>query len=68
MVAAGLGVSIVPLLPSGEVTRGRGVAARSLGEQIRPIHSGILVRRGEPLSAAAARFVEFIRQDRRWEK
>lgn len=68
MVAAGLGVSIVPLLPGGAVTRGRGVSARSLGEQIRPIHSGLLVRRGEPLSPAAGRFAEFIRQDRRWEK
>ena len=33
MVEAGLGVSIVPLLPSGMVTRGRRVGVRSLGRQ-----------------------------------
>lgn len=60
MVAAGLGVSIVPLLPDGRVTRGHRVGVRSLGAQIRPIHSGILTRRGDRLSAAARQFVEFI--------
>ena len=61
MVEAGLGVSIVPLLPGGRVTRGRRVGIRPLGRQIRPIHSGILTRRGEQLSAAASQFVEFVR-------
>jgi DNA-binding transcriptional LysR family regulator len=61
MVEAGLGVSIVPLLPSGKVTRGRKVAVRPLGPQIRPIHSGILTRRSEPLPAPCRSFVEFIR-------
>ena len=59
MVEAGLGIAIVPLLPSGAVTRGRRVEARRLDAPIRPIHSGVLVRRGERLSAAvvaAARF------------
>jgi DNA-binding transcriptional LysR family regulator len=62
MVEAGLGVSIVPLLPSGAVTRGRRVAARSLDTQIRPIDSGILVRQGERLSAAAQQFVDFVKK------
>lgn len=61
MVEAGLGVSIVPLLPSGVVTRGHRVAVRSLGDQIRPIHSGILIRRGQPPSPACRAFIEFLR-------
>jgi DNA-binding transcriptional LysR family regulator len=61
MVEAGLGVSIVPLLPSGKVTRGRKVGVRSLGNQIRPIHSGILTRRGEPLPPPCRSFVDFVR-------
>ena len=60
MVEAGLGVSIVPLMPSGRVTRGRRVGVRSLGDQIRPIHSGILVRRGEKLRPAAQAFIDFL--------
>ncbi|MBW3597784.1 MAG: LysR family transcriptional regulator [Planctomycetes bacterium] len=62
MVEAGLGVSIVPLMADGSVTRGRKVAVRSLGRRIEPIHSGILTRRGEPLSAAAAEFVRFVQR------
>jgi DNA-binding transcriptional LysR family regulator len=61
MVEAGLGVSIVPLLPSGRVTRGRKVGIRTLGHQIRPIHSGILTRKGDPLPPACRSFVEFVR-------
>jgi DNA-binding transcriptional LysR family regulator len=60
MVRAGLGVSIVPLLPDGSVTRGQRVGVRGLGDQIRPIHSGILVRRGEPLPAASQAFIDFL--------
>src|SRR5262249_25412623 len=60
MVEAGLGVSIVPLMPSGRVTHGRRVGVRSLGDQIRPIHSGILVRRGEKLRPAAQAFIDFL--------
>ncbi len=60
MVEAGLGVSIVPLMPSGAVTRGRRVGIRGLGKQIRPIHSGVLLRRGERLSAAAEAFIKFL--------
>jgi DNA-binding transcriptional LysR family regulator len=60
MVEAGLGVSIVPLMPSGVVTRGRRIGVRGLGEQIRPIHSGILKRRGERLSVASEAFIDFL--------
>jgi DNA-binding transcriptional LysR family regulator len=60
MVEAGLGVSIVPLMPSGAVTRGHRIGVRSLGNQIRPIHSGILIRRGEPLSPAGRAFINFL--------
>jgi DNA-binding transcriptional LysR family regulator len=60
MVEAGLGVSIVPLMPGGMVTRGHRVGARGLGKLIRPIHSGILVRRGERRSAASQAFIEFL--------
>jgi DNA-binding transcriptional LysR family regulator len=65
MVEAGLGVSIVPLMPGGIVTRGRRVGICGLGHQIRPIHSGILTRRDEQLSAAAREFVNFIVSDTR---
>jgi hypothetical protein len=51
----------VPLLPSGAVTRGRRVLARSLDASIRPIHSGVLVRRGENLPASSVRLLNFIR-------
>ncbi len=64
MVEAGLGASIVPLHPSGAVTRGRRVATRSLGRRVRPIHSGTLTRRGEQLSAAAQRFIAFCEAQR----
>jgi DNA-binding transcriptional LysR family regulator len=60
MVEAGLGVSIVPLMPSGVVTRGHKVGTRSLGKLIRSIHSGVLVRRGEPLPPASRAFTEFL--------
>lgn len=61
MVEAGLGIAIVPLLSTGVVTEGRKVAVRPIADPIRPIHSGILTRRGERLSPAAAEFVGFIR-------
>jgi DNA-binding transcriptional LysR family regulator len=61
MVEAGLGVSLVPLMPNGSVTRGVKVAARSLVGQIRPIHSGILTRRGEKPPPAAEAFIRFLR-------
>lgn len=64
MVEAGLGVSIVPLLASGLVTKGRRIGIAPLGDQIRPINSGILTRRGERLSEASAAFVDFVQ--RQW--
>ena len=65
MVEGGLGISIVPLLESGVVTRGRKVGVHSLGTRIREIHSGVLTRRGERLAGASGRFLDFVR---RWGK
>jgi DNA-binding transcriptional LysR family regulator len=62
MVEAGLGVSVVPLLPSGAVTRGRRVEIRPIRDAIRPIHSGVLLRQGEKPVGAAARLLEFTKQ------
>ncbi len=61
MVEAGLGIAIVPLLPSGVVTRGCKVAVRPIADPIRPIHSGILTRTGDNLSSAAREFIGFVR-------
>lgn len=60
MVEAGLGVSLVPLMPNGAVTRGLKVGVRKLPGQIRPIHSGILIRRGETPNPAAEAFMRFL--------
>lgn len=60
MVEGGLGLSIVPLMPDGSVTRGHRVGVRSLEGQIRPIHSGILVRRNEQMNRASKAFIEFL--------
>jgi DNA-binding transcriptional LysR family regulator len=60
MVEAGLGVAVVPLHPSGAVTRGRRVTIHRLGRQVRPIDSGILFRRAEPLPDAATRLLDFL--------
>lgn len=45
MVEAGLGVAIVPLLPSGRVTAGRAVRALPLVERLEPIATGTFRRR-----------------------
>jgi DNA-binding transcriptional LysR family regulator len=66
MVEAGLGVSIVPLLPSGVVTRGARVGTQSLGTQVDPIRSGILTRLGTSLPPAAEQFVAFVRRSSPW--
>jgi DNA-binding transcriptional LysR family regulator len=63
MVEAGFGVSIVPLLKSGVVTKGRRVGICELGDQIRPIHSGILSRRGAALPPAARAFIDFVKAE-----
>src|SRR5260370_39300551 len=60
MVEAGLGISIVPLMASGAVTRGHRIGVRRLGNVIRPIHSGILIRRREKLFAARQAFKEIL--------
>ena len=62
MVESGLGVSIVPLLSNGAVTRNTKVGVVSLGKQIRPILSGILRRRHETLSPAAECFMTYIQK------
>jgi DNA-binding transcriptional LysR family regulator len=61
MVEAGLGVSIVPLMADGAVTRGRKVGIRPLGDRIRPIRSGVLFRRGERLPQASREFISFLK-------
>jgi DNA-binding transcriptional LysR family regulator len=63
MVEAGLGIAIVPLLPSGIVTRDRKVAVCAIADPIRPIHSGILTRRGDRLTDAAREFIGFVRHE-----
>src|SRR5262249_40945778 len=60
MVEAGLGIAVVPLHPSGAVTRGRRVIVHGLGRQVRPIDSGILLRRGEQPADAAVRLLDFL--------
>jgi DNA-binding transcriptional LysR family regulator len=60
MVEAGLGVSLVPLMPNGSVTRGVKVGVRKLPGQIEPIDSGILIRRGETPHPAAEAFMRFL--------
>lgn len=62
MVEAGLGIAIVPLLPNGAVTRGRKVKAVPIRDAMRPIHSGLLVRREEHPSGPAARLIEVMRR------
>ena len=57
MVEAGLGIAVVPLHPSGAVTRGRRVAIQGLGRQVRSIDSGILLRRHEQLTDAATKLL-----------
>jgi DNA-binding transcriptional LysR family regulator len=61
MVEAGLGVALVPLLPSGAVTAGRRVHLLKPLDAVRPIDSGLLFRKHENLSEAARTFVSFIK-------
>ncbi|HEX8914479.1 MAG TPA: LysR substrate-binding domain-containing protein [Humisphaera sp.] len=60
MVEAGLGVSVVPLMPGGAVTRGRRVAVVPLADPIRPIRSGVLLRKGERRAEAVEAFLRFL--------
>ncbi len=61
MVEAGLGISIVPLMANGAVTRNRRVEIRPIEDAIRPIHSGIMLRRGETPAAPVARLLAFMK-------
>lgn len=63
MVEAGLGVAVVPLMPNGAVTRGAKVGVRPLPGQVRPIHSGVLLRRGEAPGPAAEALIRFLQPD-----
>jgi DNA-binding transcriptional LysR family regulator len=60
MVEAGLGVSIVPLLRSGVITRGRRVSVHELDQKVRPIRSGVLYRRGDEPSGQSSQFLGFV--------
>jgi DNA-binding transcriptional LysR family regulator len=60
MVEAGLGIAVVPLHPSGAVTRGRRLTTHRLGRQVRCIDSGILVRRRGQLQESAAKLLDFL--------
>ncbi|HKB01827.1 MAG TPA: LysR substrate-binding domain-containing protein [Gemmataceae bacterium] len=64
MVEGGLGVSVVPLMPDGSVTRGRRVGIRALAGQIRPIHSGVLLRRDEEPAAEVRAFIASLKATR----
>lgn len=63
MVESGLGISIVPLLKNGVVTKGCKVGVRPLGKQVREIHSGILIRQDDPLSPAEETFIAFVKKE-----
>lgn len=63
LVEAGLGIALVPLHPSGAVTKGRRVGFRPLKKQVRRIDSGFLTRKGETLSEAASQFLKFCYAD-----
>lgn len=60
MVAAGLGVSILPLLPSGKVTRGQDVVAIPIRQSVRPIESGVFLRSDFEADPLARELVSFI--------
>lgn len=60
MVEAGLGVAIVPLLHSGAVTRGTTVGCVALGDQIRPIESGVFVRADTVLDEATRALLDYV--------
>lgn len=61
MVEAGLGIAVVPLLPSGAITRGRRVDVHPIADTMQPIHSGILLRRGETPARVTGDLIRFIR-------
>ncbi|WP_010585313.1 LysR family transcriptional regulator [Schlesneria paludicola] len=60
MVESGMGIAIVPLHASGAVTKGRRLAVQSLGNQVRPIDSGILMRRNDRPADSILKLQEFL--------
>lgn len=62
MVEAGLGVAILPLLPSGIVTQGRRVRTIPIATEIRPIESGIFIQPQWHDDPDALAFIAFARQ------
>ncbi|MEP6483807.1 MAG: LysR family transcriptional regulator [Rudaea sp.] len=60
MVEAGLGIAIVPVLPSGVITRGFDVGSVSLGHQVRPIDTYIMSRPDAARTDAAYEFQTFL--------
>ncbi|MFO0906416.1 MAG: LysR substrate-binding domain-containing protein [Pirellulales bacterium] len=60
MVEARLGAALVPLHPSGAVTRGRRIQDRPLRDPVRRIDSGILRRKGEKTTELVQAFMQFV--------
>lgn len=60
MVEAGLGVAVLPLLPSGKVTKNMNVHVVPLTDQVRPIESGVLMRSEWADDALAKEFIDFV--------
>lgn len=60
MVEAGLGVSLVPVLRSGAVTRGLNVRQLPISQKIRPLHTGIFVSPACRADDAVTRFSDFL--------
>src|SRR5215813_438661 len=61
MVEAGMGVSLIPLLAGGAVTRGRRIGVRTISDQLTPLEVGLLTRKGEKPSAVGEAFIAFLR-------
>lgn len=60
MIDAGLGIAVLPLLPSGKVTRNLNVSVIPLVDQVRPIESGVLMRSEWANDSLAKDFIEFV--------
>lgn len=60
MVEAELGIAVLPLLPSGRVTRDRKVAVVPLREPLQPIASGVFVREEWEHDPLLRELIEFV--------
>ncbi len=60
MVEAELGIAVLPLLPSGRVTRDRKVVAIPLREPLQPIASGVFVREEWEHDPLLRELIEFV--------